>query len=69
MLSLRKIPNYYTWNYDNVTQFVGKWSEVLAYGHWTYGISKDEIAKALRLLNNDNSIVLFKDNKIFQNKC
>ena len=69
MLYLILLPNKkYAWQTDNVI-FMGKYSESLAYGIWTFGIDKQELKKAFESLTNINNRVLFIDQKINKYDC
>lgn len=69
MLSLIKTSNnMYAWVYSNIAIFMGKYTETIAYGYWNFGIEKEEIHKALNLLTNVENEIIFKENKIINQK-
>ena len=52
MLSLAKLPyNHYAWYHNDKCMFIGHYTEVLAYGYWTFGLAKSEVYKALDSLH------------------
>jgi len=40
--------------------FTGGKAECVAYGHWNYGIPKEQISKSLELLTNTDDKIEFK---------
>lgn len=65
MISLVKSKNNYTLKYNDVTLISGGENRIIATGYWNYGISKEEMHKALLLLKNTKTeAIIFKDNKI-----
>ena len=63
---IRKINGFlYEAIYDGKVLYTGRNADMLAHCHWNYGISKDEIRKALNLLDGTALKIIFnKDMKI-----
>jgi len=61
---LKSVDNNYRWCYGDVDAmkvlFTGGKAECVAYGHWNYGIPKEQISKSLELLTNTDDKIEFK---------
>lgn len=49
----------YECKHEDKTLFEGKRQETLAFGHWNFGIPKDQMTKALDLLDKKASKIIF----------